>query len=50
MAATGCRPEALDSAWTALVLVSPFPGVMLVDWVNADRLKPIHDPSPADGS
>jgi hypothetical protein len=39
-----------DSAWTALVVVSPFPGAMLVEWVNADRLEAIRDPTPADGS
>lgn len=39
-----------DSAWTALVLVSPFDGGVLVEWVNADRIEPIRDPSPADGS
>ena len=39
-----------DSTWTALVLVSPFPGAMLIEWVNADRLEPIRDPTPTDGS
>jgi hypothetical protein len=39
-----------DSSWTALVLVSPFPGAMLVEWVNADRVEPIRDPTPADGT
>ena len=38
-----------DSTWTALVVVSPFPGAMLVECVNADRLEPIRDPTPADG-
>lgn len=39
-----------DSTWTALVLVAPFPGAVLVQWVSADRLEPIRDSSPADGS
>ena len=39
-----------DSTWTALVLVTPFPGAMLGEWVSADRLEPIRDPAPVDGS
>lgn len=38
-----------DSSWSALVLVSPFDGAVLVEWVNADRLDPISDPTPVDG-
>lgn len=38
-----------DSSWTALVLVSPFDGAVLVEWVNADRLSPVSDSTPADG-
>jgi hypothetical protein len=38
-----------DSSWTALVLVSPFDGAVLVEWVNADRLVPVSDSTPADG-
>ena len=38
-----------DSSWTALVLVSPFDGALLVEWVNADRLSPVSDARPADG-
>ena len=39
-----------ESTWSALVLVAPFPGAMLVEWVTADRLEPIRDPASADGS
>ena len=39
-----------DSSWTALVLLSPFPGARLIEWVSADRLEPIRDPTPVDGT
>lgn len=42
--------EITESAWDALVVVAPFSGAVLVEWVNAERIEPIRDPSPADGT
>ena len=40
--------NATAAAWSALVLVAPFPEAISVRWVSADRLVPIRDPRPAD--
>ena len=41
--------NATAAAWSALVLVAPFPEAVVVQWVSADRLVPVRDPTPADG-
>jgi hypothetical protein len=41
--------NATTPSWVALVLVAPFPDAVLIEWVSADRLIGIRDPSPADG-
>lgn len=38
--------NATAAAWSALVLVAPFPEAVLVQWVSADRLVAIKDASP----
>lgn len=39
-----------ESSWMALVLVAPHPGAMLLEWVGAERVEPVRDPTPADGT
>ena len=38
--------NATAAAWSALVLVAPFPEAVLVQWVSADRIVAIKDPTP----
>ena len=38
--------NATAPAWSALVLIAPFPGAVAVRWVSADQLIPIRDPTP----
>ena len=38
--------NATAAAWSALVLVAPFPNAVLVQWVSADQLTPVIDPRP----
>ena len=41
--------HATGASWLALVVVAPFPGAMLLEWVSADRLLGVRDPTPVDG-
>ncbi len=38
--------NATAAAWSALVLVAPFPDAVSIRWVSADQLVPIADPAP----
>ena len=40
--------NATAAAWSALVLTASFPEAILVQWVSADQLVPIRDPTPMD--
>lgn len=42
--------NATAAGWVALVAQAPFGTALLVGWVSAERLIPIRDDSPVDGS
>ena len=42
------QPHINEPGWDALVVVTPYPGAMLVEWVNASRIEPVEDPAPVD--
>ena len=41
--------QATAAAWLALVAQAPFGTALLVEWVSAERLIPVRDPTPTDG-